>query len=65
MNGRLPIRSASAPAIGETTPGAAVATSDLSYVQLGPAFAIAGVGIGMVFPTVANAVLGSVPPASA
>ena len=44
---------------------AAVATSDLSYVQLGPAFAIAGVGIGMVFPTVANAVLGSVPLADA
>jgi EmrB/QacA subfamily drug resistance transporter len=40
---------------------AAVATDDLSYAQLGPAFLIAGVGIGMVFPTVANAVLGSVP----
>jgi EmrB/QacA subfamily drug resistance transporter len=44
---------------------AAVATSNVSYVQLGPAFAIAGVGIGMVFPTVANAVLGSVPLAEA
>jgi EmrB/QacA subfamily drug resistance transporter len=44
---------------------AAVATADLSYAQLGPAFAIAGVGIGMVFPTVANAVLGSVPRAEA
>jgi EmrB/QacA subfamily drug resistance transporter len=44
---------------------AAVATADLSYAQLGPAFAIAGVGIGMVFPTVANAVLGSVPLAEA
>jgi EmrB/QacA subfamily drug resistance transporter len=44
---------------------AAVATAHLSYAQLGPAFAIAGVGIGMVFPTVANAVLGSVPLAEA
>jgi EmrB/QacA subfamily drug resistance transporter len=40
---------------------AAVATADLSYAELGPAFLVAGVGIGMVFPTVANAVLGSVP----
>jgi EmrB/QacA subfamily drug resistance transporter len=40
---------------------AAVATADLSYAQLGPAFLISGAGIGMVFPTVANAVLGSVP----
>jgi MFS family permease len=44
---------------------AAVATADLSYAQLGPALAIAGVGIGMVFPTVANAALSSVPLAEA
>jgi EmrB/QacA subfamily drug resistance transporter len=44
---------------------AAAATSSVSYLELGPAFAIAGVGIGMVFPTVANAVLGSVPLAEA
>jgi EmrB/QacA subfamily drug resistance transporter len=39
---------------------AAVVTADVGYAQLGLAFAVAGVGIGMVFPTVANAVLGSV-----
>ncbi len=44
---------------------AAVATTGISYLQLGLAFGIAGVGIGMVFPTVANAVLGSVPLAEA
>jgi EmrB/QacA subfamily drug resistance transporter len=40
---------------------AAVVTADTSYTQLGLAFVVAGIGIGMVFPTVANAVLGSVP----
>jgi EmrB/QacA subfamily drug resistance transporter len=40
---------------------AAVVSPDMSYTQLGLALGIAGVGIGMVFPTVANAVLGSVP----
>jgi MFS family permease len=44
---------------------AAVATTGMSYTQLGLALGIAGVGIGMVFPTVANAVLGSVPLAEA
>jgi EmrB/QacA subfamily drug resistance transporter len=44
---------------------AAVATPELSYVQLGLALGIAGIGLGMVFPTVANAVLASVPPAEA
>jgi EmrB/QacA subfamily drug resistance transporter len=44
---------------------AAVVTADMNYTQLGPAFGIAGIGIGMVFPTVANAVLGSVPLAEA
>jgi hypothetical protein len=40
---------------------AAVATSGVGYAQLGVPLGVAGVGIGMVFPTVANAVLGSVP----
>jgi EmrB/QacA subfamily drug resistance transporter len=44
---------------------AAVVTADMGYTQLGLAFAVAGIGIGMVFPTVANAVLGSVPLAEA
>jgi EmrB/QacA subfamily drug resistance transporter len=44
---------------------AAVVTAGMSYTQLGLAFALAGVGIGMVFPTVANEVLGSVPLAEA
>jgi EmrB/QacA subfamily drug resistance transporter len=44
---------------------AAIATSNLSYAELGPALGVAGIGIGMVFPTVANAVLGSVPLAEA
>ena len=44
---------------------AASATTGMGYGQLGPALAIAGVGIGMVFPTVTNAVLASVPPAEA
>jgi hypothetical protein len=37
----------------------------MGYTQLGLAFGVAGIGVGMVFPTVANAVLGSVPPAEA
>src|SRR5919201_577432 len=44
---------------------AAVVTADMSYTQLGLAFGVAGIGIGMVFPTVANGVLGSVPLAAA
>jgi MFS family permease len=40
---------------------AAAATSGMSYTQLGLALGVAGVGIGLVFPTVANAVLASVP----
>jgi EmrB/QacA subfamily drug resistance transporter len=40
---------------------AAVASSGMSYLQLGLALGVAGVGIGLVFPTVANAVLASVP----
>jgi hypothetical protein len=33
----------------------------MGFTQLGVALGIAGVGIGMVVPTVANAVLASVP----
>jgi EmrB/QacA subfamily drug resistance transporter len=44
---------------------AAAAETGMSYVQLGVALGVAGVGIGMVFPTVTNAVLASVPPAEA
>jgi EmrB/QacA subfamily drug resistance transporter len=44
---------------------AAVATPDVSYQQLGLALEVAGIGIGLVFPTVANAVLASVPLAEA
>jgi EmrB/QacA subfamily drug resistance transporter len=40
---------------------AAIATSGMGYAQLGVPLGVAGVGIGMVFPTVANAVLASVP----
>lgn len=40
---------------------AAVVSSDISYTQLGLALGVAGIGIGLVFPTVANAVLASVP----
>jgi EmrB/QacA subfamily drug resistance transporter len=44
---------------------AAVATSGMGYAELGVPLGVAGVGIGMVFPTVANAVLASVPLAEA
>jgi EmrB/QacA subfamily drug resistance transporter len=44
---------------------AAGASTGMGYLQLGLALGIAGVGIGMVFPTVANAVLASVPPSEA
>ncbi len=40
---------------------AAVATAGASYAELGVALAVAGVGIGMVFPTVSTEVLASVP----
>ncbi|GAB0105048.1 MFS transporter [Nocardia sp. JMUB6875] len=42
---------------------AAIAEPGMSYAQLGPALAVAGIGISFCFPTVANAVIGSVPPA--
>jgi MFS family permease len=41
---------------------AAMAKPGLSYAPLAVALAIAGVGISLCFPTVANAVVGSVPP---
>ena len=40
---------------------AAIATAGMSYLQLGLALGVAGVGIGLAFPSVANAVLASVP----
>jgi len=40
---------------------AAVAAPGLSYAVLGPALTVAGVGIGLVFPTVATEVMTSVP----
>jgi EmrB/QacA subfamily drug resistance transporter len=41
---------------------AAIATPDMSYTWLAVALGVAGVGISLCFPTVANAVVGSVPP---
>ena len=40
---------------------AAVATPGLSYAVLGAALTVAGIGIGLVFPTVATEVMTSVP----
>jgi EmrB/QacA subfamily drug resistance transporter len=40
---------------------AAMATIHISYVQLGLAFTVAGIGTSLCFPTVAGAVMGSVP----
>lgn len=42
---------------------AAIASPGMSYTWLAVALGIAGVGISLCFPTVANAVVGSVPPA--
>jgi EmrB/QacA subfamily drug resistance transporter len=41
---------------------AAIATPGMSYTWLAVALGVAGVGISLCFPTVANAVVGSVPP---
>jgi len=41
---------------------AAIAKPGMGYTQLALALGVAGVGISMCFPTVANAVVGSVPP---
>jgi len=40
---------------------AAIAKPGMGYAELGVALTVAGVGISMCFPTVANAVVGSVP----
>jgi EmrB/QacA subfamily drug resistance transporter len=40
---------------------AAIASPDVSYLQVGVALTIAGIGTSFCFPTVANAVVGSVP----
>jgi EmrB/QacA subfamily drug resistance transporter len=40
---------------------AAIASPGMGYAELGVALVVAGVGTSMCFPTVANAVLGSVP----
>ena len=44
---------------------AAIAAPGMSYPEFGMALAVAGLGISLVFPVVANVVLGSVPPAEA
>ena len=41
---------------------ALIARADMGYLELGVALTVAGVGTSMCFPTVANAVVGSVPP---
>ncbi|MFI6044698.1 MFS transporter [Nocardia sp. NPDC051321] len=41
---------------------AAIAQPDMGYLQMGFALGVAGIGISLCFPTVANAVVGSVPP---
>jgi EmrB/QacA subfamily drug resistance transporter len=41
---------------------ALIAGAGISYLELGVALTIAGMGTSMCFPTVANAVVGSVPP---
>jgi EmrB/QacA subfamily drug resistance transporter len=40
-----------------------IVKADVSYTSLIPAFVVAGIGISFVFPTLANAAVGSVPPA--
>jgi EmrB/QacA subfamily drug resistance transporter len=44
---------------------ALIAAPGMGYLELGLALTVAGVGISLCFPTVANAVMGSVPPAEA
>jgi MFS family permease len=44
---------------------AAIAAPGMSYPEFGVALALAGLGISLVFPVVANVVLGSVPPEEA
>ena len=40
---------------------AAIATADIGYTELGVALLIAGIGIGLIFPTVATEAVISVP----
>jgi MFS family permease len=40
---------------------AAIAAPDVGYAELGIALTIAGIGTSLTFPTVSNAVMGSVP----
>src|SRR5262249_36102570 len=44
---------------------ATIAAPGMSYPEFGAALAVAGLGISLVFPVVANVVLGSVPPQEA
>jgi EmrB/QacA subfamily drug resistance transporter len=44
---------------------ALIAKPDMGYLELGIALTVAGVGTSLCFPTVGNAVMGSVPPAEA
>src|SRR5262249_3469862 len=44
---------------------ALIAKPEMGYLELGVALTVAGVGTSMCFPTVANAVMGSVPPEEA
>jgi hypothetical protein len=44
---------------------ATIASPHVSYLEVGAALTIAGAGTSFCFPTVANAVVGSVPPAEA
>jgi EmrB/QacA subfamily drug resistance transporter len=44
---------------------ALIAKPDMGYLQLGIALTVAGVGTSLCFPTVANAVMGAVPPEEA
>ncbi|MFL5885073.1 MAG: MFS transporter, partial [Thermoleophilaceae bacterium] len=44
---------------------AMIVSPDVSYLELGIAFTVAGAGTSLCFPTVANAVIGSAPPAEA
>ena len=44
---------------------AVIAKPDIGYLELGIALTVAGVGPSLCFPTVANAVMGSVPPQEA
>jgi EmrB/QacA subfamily drug resistance transporter len=44
---------------------AAIASPAVNYPEVGVALAIAGIGTSFCFPTVANAIMGSVPPSAA